>query len=415
MGVTISGMTGAGSIRHNNRNFYAANVDRSRTNQNVIFRSDDLRQVYHEVFDEALAAYNAKKTKTRDKIPDYYEHIQQSKQEKLFHEVIFQLGNMSDCGCGTPGGEKAAAALKDFAESFQSRNPHLRVFNMVLHMDEATPHLHVDFVPVATNQSRGLSTRVSMKQALKQQGFIGVGRKQTEWAAWMEREKESLAEIAQQHGFEIIHRGDHRPHMDLPQFREAIAQLEAVQQQTLATEQEVIELERQKTALEGSVRLLQEVDKVNTSLSAIEPQKTLTGAVKGVTVDQVEQLKKMALQGVVDHHEVEKLTEENNRLRSQIPSTKEKLAEAQRQQMLQRENWRLREENDILQNELEDEQNLTNRLRSGFKKILEYLDDHLPQQLRYLVEKITELIDVDIDPQDEDQDRSYSNDDISLQ
>ena len=219
MGVTISGMTGAGSIRHNNRSFSAANVDRSRTEQNIVFCNEDLKQVYHMVFDEALAAYNAKKTKTRDKIPDYYEHIRQSKQEKLFHEAIFQIGNMSDCGCGTPDGERAAAALKDFAESFAERNPHLRVFNMVLHMDEATPHLHVDFIPVATEQSRGLSTRVSMKQALKQQGFVGVGRKQTEWAAWMEREKEALTEIAQRHDFEIISLGTNRPHMDLPQSR----------------------------------------------------------------------------------------------------------------------------------------------------------------------------------------------------
>ena len=124
MGVTISGMTGAGSIRHNNRSFSAANVDRSRTEQNIVFCNEDLKQVYHMVFDEALAAYNAKKTKTRDKIPDYYEHIRQSKQEKLFHEAIFQIGNMSDCGCGTPDGERAAAALKDSAESFAERNPH---------------------------------------------------------------------------------------------------------------------------------------------------------------------------------------------------------------------------------------------------------------------------------------------------
>ena len=81
--------------------------------------------------DRALAAYNAKKKKTRDKIPDYYEHIRQGKQEKLFHEAIFQIGNLEDCGCGSPGGERAAAALKEFAESFQERNPHLRVFNMV--------------------------------------------------------------------------------------------------------------------------------------------------------------------------------------------------------------------------------------------------------------------------------------------
>ena len=119
-------MTGRGSIRHNNRSFSAANVDRSRSGQNVTFCNEDLKKVYHELFDEALAAYNAKKKKTRDKIPDYYEHIRQSKQEKLFHEAIFQIGNLTDCGCGSPGGERAAAALKEFAESFQERNPHLR-------------------------------------------------------------------------------------------------------------------------------------------------------------------------------------------------------------------------------------------------------------------------------------------------
>ena len=217
--------------------------------------------MYHELFDEALAAYNAKKKKTRDKIPDYYEHIRQSKQEKLFHEAIFQIGNLTDCGCGSPGGERAAAALKEFAESFQERNPHLRVFNMVLHMDEATPHLHVDFVPVATEQSRGLSTRVSMKQALKQQGFEGLGRKQTEWKAWMEREKEALTEIAQAHEFEIISLGGGRPHMELPEYRAAAQRLEAIQEQVTAAEQEIAALEKQRKALQGNVKLLKAVEK----------------------------------------------------------------------------------------------------------------------------------------------------------
>lgn len=101
-------MTSRGSIRHNNRSFSATNVDRSRSGQNVTFCNEDLKKVYHELFNEALTTYNAKKKKTRDKIPDYYEHIQQSKQEKLFHEAIFQIGNLADCGCSSPGGERAA-------------------------------------------------------------------------------------------------------------------------------------------------------------------------------------------------------------------------------------------------------------------------------------------------------------------
>ena len=49
-------MTGRGSIRHNNRSFSAANVDRSRSGQNVTFCNEDLKKGYHELFDEALAA-----------------------------------------------------------------------------------------------------------------------------------------------------------------------------------------------------------------------------------------------------------------------------------------------------------------------------------------------------------------------
>jgi len=118
IGTTISGMMGRGSIRHNNREFTAANVDRNRSGQNIVFVNEDLKQVYHELFDEALESYNAGKKKTRDKIPDYYEHIRQSKQEKLFHEAIFQIGNLSDCGCGSEGGQRGAGGVAGVAKNF---------------------------------------------------------------------------------------------------------------------------------------------------------------------------------------------------------------------------------------------------------------------------------------------------------
>lgn len=300
--------------------------------------------MYHELFDEALAAYNAKKKKTRDKIPDYYEHIRQSKQEKLFHEAIFQIGNLTDCGCGSPGGERAAAALKEFAESFQERNPHLRVFNMVLHMDEATPHLHVDFVPVATEQSRGLSTRVSMKQALKQQGFEGLGRKQTEWKAWMEREKEALTEIAQAHEFEIISLGGGRPHMELPEYRAAAQRLEAVQEQVIAAEQKVREL------------------KV-----------------------------------------------ENQQLQQKIPSMKEKLKEAQERQRLENENRQLKVQVEYLEKDLSWERGISARLQEGIGAVLDFLDQHLPEQFRPLVEKARELLPVpEVQQPEREQERGHT-------
>ena len=409
IGTTISGMTGRGSIRHNNRSFSAANIDRSRTEQNVTYCNDDLKQVYHEIFDEALAAYNAKKKKTRDKITDYYEHIRQGKQEKLFHEAIFQIGNLEDCGCGSPGGERAAAALKEFAESFQERNPHLRVFNMVLHMDEATPHLHVDFIPVATEQSRGLSTRVSMKQALKQQGFVSLGRKQTEWNAWMEREKAALTEIAQAHEFEIISLGGGRPHMDLPEYRAAAQRLEAVQEQVTAAEHDMAELEKQRKALQGTVRRLQAAEKVRVDLEAIQPERTLTGAVRGVTVEQVEDLKAAAIRGTVAEHDVRELKEENRQLRSRLPSVKEHLKEAEEQQRLLNENYDLRVEVEYLTESLNSERDFSSRLLEGIGAVLDFLDRHLPEQFRPLVEKARELLPVpELQQPEQEQERGHT-------
>ena len=402
-------MMGPGSISHNNRKFFAANVDRSRTEQNVTYCNDDLKQVYHEIFDEALAAYNAKKKKTRDKITDYYEHIRQGKQEKLFHEAIFQIGNLEDCGCGSPGGERAAAALKEFAESFQERNPHLRVFNMVLHMDEATPHLHVDFIPVATEQSRGLSTRVSMKQALKQQGFVSLGRKQTEWNAWMEREKAALTEIAQAHEFEIISLGGGRPHMDLPEYRAAAQRLEAVQEQVTAAEHDMAELEKQRKALQGTVRRLQAAEKVRVDLEAIQPERTLTGAVRGVTVEQVEDLKAAAIRGTVAEHDVRELKEENRQLRSRLPSVKEQLKEAEEQQRLLNENYDLRVEVEYLTESLNSERDFSSRLLEGIGAVLDFLDRHLPEQFRPLVEKARELLPVpELQQPEQEQERGHT-------
>ena len=418
-------MTGRGSIRHNNRSFSAANVDRSRSEQNVTFCNEDLKKVYHELFDEALAAYNAKKKKTRDKIPDYYEHIRQSKQEKLFHEAVFQIGNLTDCGCGSPEGERAAAALKEFAASFQERNPHLRVFNMVLHMDEATPHLHVDFVPVATEQTRGLSTRVSMKQALKQQGFTGLGRKQTEWKAWMEREKDALTEIAQRHEFEIISLGSNRRHMDLPEYRAAIREAEAVQEQTAAATQELTDLQEQRTelkreimSLSGASAALKAAERVRVDFDTIRPEKTLTGAVKGVTVEQIRELKAAAMTGAAAKQENVELKKENAALRKdktelqkKVPSIKDRMEAAAKQNQLER----LQYENMELKEALEEERSFSDRLLEDIDRVLDMLERHLPRQLLHLVDKARELLpEHQTYRQQQQRERGHSWDDMSL-
>lgn len=129
---------------------------------NITIIKENIEGVYHELFDKALSEYNDKKTRKDRIIKDYYDHIRHSRQERDFHEVIFQIGNMDDTAVGSEMGKTVAEILKQFADEFQARNPQLRVFNAVIHMDEETPHLHLEFVPFATGQKRGLSTRVNV-------------------------------------------------------------------------------------------------------------------------------------------------------------------------------------------------------------------------------------------------------------
>lgn len=215
---TISAMTGKGSVKHNSREFHAKNTDPERSHLNVEYRNDNIKDVYHELFDEALERYNEKQTRKDRKIEDYYEKIRSGKQEKLFHEVIFQIGDKDTMGSKTENGELAAKILDEYMKGFQQRNPTLRVFSAHLHMDEATPHLHIDFVPFTSGSKRGLDTRVSLKQALNKLGFKGGTRSETELNQWIASEKEQLAAIMQEHGIEWEQKGTHEKHLSVLDF-----------------------------------------------------------------------------------------------------------------------------------------------------------------------------------------------------
>ena len=197
---TISFMTGKGSVNHNSRKFHAKNTDPQRSHWNVEYCNQDIQEVYHELFDKALERYNAKQTRKDRKIEDYYEKIRSGKQEKPFHEIIIQIGNKDDMGAETANGRVAAEILDEYVRGFQERNPTLCVFSAYLHMDEATPHLHIDFVPYTTGSKRGLDTRVSLKQALSALGFKGGTRMETELNQLVSAEKQQLASIMLEHG-----------------------------------------------------------------------------------------------------------------------------------------------------------------------------------------------------------------------
>ena len=211
-------MTGKGSVNHNSRKFHAKNTDPERSCLNVEYCNENVKDVYHELFDEALAWYNEKQTRSDRRIDDYYEKIRSGKQEKPFHEIILQIGDKDNMGAKTENGQLAAKVLDKYMRDFQRRNPTLRVFSAYLHMDEATSHLHIDFVPYTTGSKRGLDTRVSLKQALSALGFKGGTRRETELNQWVAYEKEQLAAVMLEHGIEWEKKGTHEKHLSVLDF-----------------------------------------------------------------------------------------------------------------------------------------------------------------------------------------------------
>ena len=247
-------MRGKGSLSHNRRDFIAENVDSSRTPLNVEYHNEDIRAVYHELFDNALARYNEKQTRKDRVIDDYYEKIRTGKQEKPFEELIIQIGNKDDMNASSENGQLARQMLDEYMQSFQQRNPTLRVFSAHLHMDEATPHLHIDFIPFTTGSKRGLETRVSLKKALEALGFAGGTKSHTELNQWIEAEKQALASIMARHDIEWEQKGTHEEHLSVLDYKkqerskEVAAletQIDALQEQTATAETALSEKQEQ--------------------------------------------------------------------------------------------------------------------------------------------------------------------------
>lgn len=239
-GKTISFVLGRGNMNHNNRKFYTENVDPKRSYLNKSYVVQPLKAAYKECFGQALENYNAKQKRKDRRKDDYISEIKRSGNgEKVFYENVVQIGDMYDTGIMGPDGEitvdaKLAAEILDkYARSFQERNPNLYVFNMVLHMDEATPHLHIDYIPVAHGYKTGLETRNSLSKAYQQMGIPKAKNKlENETSMWHIREREYLTELALERGIEITVKGVDRPGLALPEYKEAMSEVEEYKEKT---------------------------------------------------------------------------------------------------------------------------------------------------------------------------------------
>ena len=273
---TISAMVGHGSVNHNSRKFHAKNTDPERSHLNVTYCQENIKAVYHELFDEALERYNAKQTRADRRIENYYEKIRSGKQEKPFHEIILQVGNKDDMSADSDEGRLAAAVLDEYMKAFQERNLNLRVFSAHLHMDEATPHLHIDFVPFTTGSKRGLDTRVSLKQALAAQGFKGGTRGDTEWSQWVRSEKEQLSAVMERHGIEWEDKGTHDKHLSVLDYKKEQRAKEIAALETVKAEKES-QVESQERRLKELAPAVKDMERLAADFSA-DPEEILPEA-----------------------------------------------------------------------------------------------------------------------------------------
>lgn len=357
------------------------------------FCQEDIKQVYHKLFNEARERYNAKQKRKDRMVDNYYEKIRRGKQEKLFHEVIFQIGNKDDMNAKSEDGLLAKRILTEFMDEFQARNPNLYVFSAHLHMDEETPHLHIDFVPYITGSKRGLDTRVSLKSALAAEGFTGGTRGATELNQWIASEKQELATVMERYGVEWLQKGTHEKHLSVLEFEKK----ERVR--------EVAELDSQKREISSVVAQLgEEVSVKKQELKNATTEKELAE----------EATQRAKEEGAVAQQEKEVLLASNQDLRmenARLESSKDRLRMdnhdlKQKQLQLQTDNEELEQRHEDLQYTNSKLKNVNVQL-SADNHTLEQRNDSLKSDNHALRQKYNDLQQNNVQLEKQQMDNGY--------
>ena len=274
---TISISKGKGSIQHNNRKFETPNIDRLRVKDNITYVKQDIKEAYQQIFGKAVEEYNAKQKKKCRRIDDYYEKIRQSKNgEELFHEVVVQVGDMTDSGYGTDDFNKCRQVLDDYMSDYCERNPHIHVFNAVMHLDEQTPHLHISFIPIGEGYKTGMNVRNSLNKSME---AYSVGDK-VGILGWYERERAVLTERANRYGIEITQKNERRERLSVSEYKQTMREVERLTETKNDLKNDIKELEHKKIE---SVEQKKELEE-------LAPKKRLGH----VPVEDYEELKKVA-------------------------------------------------------------------------------------------------------------------------
>lgn len=322
----VSMPQGKGSQLHNRREYEKIgkpipdNIDSSKTAENITLVDRDIKEAYREIFGEALDKYNAKQKRADRKIEDYCDHIKKSKNgEKLFYEDVVQWGSKDDFQ-NPQTRERAKEALVKYVEGFEERNPNLKLIGAYIHMDEASSHLHLDYVPVAHGYSRGLSTRNSLDRAMKEMGFApeNESRKNNATKLWKESERSYFGEICRSMGLEVeMERQSTRKNLSVEEYKDARDEM-------------LGNIEQEKEAIIAEVEPLREL---KTGIDEIAGTgKTVLPGVVAIKKKNLEAVKEQAKAYTANRDEIETLRE-----RSAAVSQREQRADQREQQLNKRE------------------------------------------------------------------------------
>lgn len=318
----VSMPQGKGSQMHNRREYekYGKptpdNIDVFKSHENITLVDRDIKEAYREIFGEALDKYNAKQKRADRKIEDYCDHIKKSKNgEKLFYEDVVQWGSKDDFQ-NPQTRERAKEALVKYVEGFEERNPNLKLIGAYIHMDEASPHLHLDYVPVANGYSRGLETRNSLDKAMKQMGFQpeNESRKNNATKLWKESERAVFGEICRGLGLEVEpERKSDRKSLTVEEYKDARDEM-------------LGDIEQEKKAIVAEVEPLREL---KTGIDEIAGAgKTILPGVVAVKKKDLEAVKEQAKAYTANRDEIGEL-----RQRSAAVSQREQRADQREQQL----------------------------------------------------------------------------------
>lgn len=267
------------NIRHNNRELTEKefrsdahkHIQREKSKYNIQIFKRDIKDVYHELFDDALNAYNAKQKRKDRKIDDYYKHVQKSKNLDLQREFIVAVGNKADWErLSFEEKQEVGEALARYVRDFNERHDNMTIYNAIVHLDESgAPHAHFNVVPTATGYKNGLAVQPSFRKALEQEGFGPSGREQ--FKTFRDAEVHRLHEFVHEIGIDRK-AGQTNDIKDMREYKDAMeyienrrsSQIVKIQQEEQAHEEKMRELNE---------RLKQQEEKIQKRDEAFEASK----------------------------------------------------------------------------------------------------------------------------------------------